>query len=114
MSGYDPETELFGPLQKLLDQCKGAKVLSRYIHIHIYDSYSHTIITRKLAKRIEDLTQDSSALKAHLLPQLKTLNNLVPDIVDFGISVRFPGLCQTPLILNCSACNSSRNKSCPT
>lgn len=29
MGGLDPETELFEPLQKLLDQCKGAKTLSR-------------------------------------------------------------------------------------
>lgn len=31
MGGYDPETELFAPLQKLLDQCKGAKALSRLV-----------------------------------------------------------------------------------
>lgn len=71
MGEYDPDKELFEPLQKLLDQCKGAKALSR-----------------KVTKRLEDLTQDSGALKAHLLPQLRALNNLVPDIVDFGISVR--------------------------
>ena len=71
MGDYDPETELFEPLQTLLDQCKGAKSLSR-----------------KITKRLEDLTQDSGALKTHLLPQLRALNNLVPDIVDFGISVR--------------------------
>lgn len=29
MGGYDPELELFEPLQKLLDQCKSAKVLSK-------------------------------------------------------------------------------------
>lgn len=73
MGDYDPDTELFEPLQKLLDQCKGAKALSR-----------------KLTKRLEDLTHDSGALKAQLLPQLRALNNLVPDIVDFGISVCIP------------------------
>lgn len=31
MGGYDPESELFEPLQKLLDQCKSAKVLSKYV-----------------------------------------------------------------------------------
>ena len=31
MGGLDPETELFVPLQKLLDQCKGAKALSRWV-----------------------------------------------------------------------------------
>lgn len=30
MGGYDPNTDLFEPLQKLLDQCKSAKVLSKY------------------------------------------------------------------------------------
>ena len=43
---------------------------------------------RKLTKRLEDLTQDSGALKSHLLPQLKALNNLIPELVNFGISVR--------------------------
>jgi dynactin 1 len=31
MGGYDIETELFRPLQSLLDQCKGAKSLSKYV-----------------------------------------------------------------------------------
>jgi hypothetical protein len=46
------------------------------------------IIVRKLAKRLEDLIQDSNALKPHLLPQMKALSNLVPELVNFGISVR--------------------------
>jgi hypothetical protein len=50
----------------------------------------NTSFARKLTRRLEDLTHDSSALKPHLLPQLKTLSNLVPEIVDFGISVRLP------------------------
>lgn len=29
LDDLDPEMELFEPLQRLLDQCKGAKVLSR-------------------------------------------------------------------------------------
>jgi hypothetical protein len=29
MGGYDPEEELIEPLQKLLEQCKSAKVLSK-------------------------------------------------------------------------------------
>jgi dynactin 1 len=65
MGGFDPETDLFKPLQKLLDQCKGAKALSRW------------------AGFIE-----TNKLKSHLLPQLKALNNLVPELVNFGISVR--------------------------
>ncbi|KAJ7877450.1 dynactin [Mycena leptocephala] len=56
LGGYDIDTELFEPLQRLLDQYKGAKALSK-----------------KLTKRLEDLIQDSAALKAHLL-------------VNFGIS----------------------------
>jgi dynactin 1 len=43
---------------------------------------------RKLTKRLEDLTHDSTALKSHLLPQLKALSNLAPELVNFGISVR--------------------------
>ena len=31
MGGYDPESELFEPLQKLLDQCKSAKVFSKSV-----------------------------------------------------------------------------------
>ena len=42
---------------------------------------------RKLTKRVEDLTQDSMALKPHLIPQLQALNNTVPELVNFGISV---------------------------
>ncbi|KAG2122581.1 dynein associated protein-domain-containing protein [Suillus clintonianus] len=70
MGGYDPEEELIEPLQKLLEQCKSAKVLSK-----------------KLTKRLDDVIQESSALKSHLLPQLKTLSNAVPELVNFGISL---------------------------
>ncbi|CCL98838.1 uncharacterized protein FIBRA_00843 [Fibroporia radiculosa] len=66
----DAEAEFFNPLQGLLDQCRGAKVLSK-----------------KLTKRVEDLTQESSALKADLVPQLQALNNVVPELVNFGISL---------------------------
>lgn len=31
LGGYDVETELLEPLQKLLDQCKSAKVLSKWV-----------------------------------------------------------------------------------
>ncbi|KIJ13750.1 hypothetical protein PAXINDRAFT_170080 [Paxillus involutus ATCC 200175] len=70
LGGYDPETELFEHLQKLLDQCKSAKVLSK-----------------KLTKRLEDMIQDSTALKAHLVAQLNSLSNAVPELVNFGISL---------------------------
>ncbi|KAJ7246396.1 dynein associated protein-domain-containing protein [Mycena rebaudengoi] len=69
LGGYDIDTELFEPLQRLLNQYKGAKALSK-----------------KLTKRLEDLIQDSTALKAHLVPQMKALSNFVPELVNFGIS----------------------------
>ncbi|KAF7347275.1 CAP-Gly domain-containing protein [Mycena venus] len=69
LGGYNIDTELFEPLQRLLDQYKGAKALSK-----------------KLTKRLEDLIQDSAALKAHLVPQMKALSNFVPELVNFGIS----------------------------
>jgi dynactin 1 len=31
MGGYDIETELFQPLQTMLEQCKGAKSMSKYV-----------------------------------------------------------------------------------
>lgn len=36
---------------------------------------------------MEDLIQDSTALKALLLPQLQALNNDVPELVNFGFSL---------------------------
>ena len=71
MGGVDAQGDFFEPLQKALDLSRSAKVLSK-----------------KLIKRVEDLTQDSMALKAHFVPQLQTLTNTVPELVNFGISVR--------------------------
>jgi dynactin 1 len=45
------------------------------------------VVNRKLTKRLEDVIQESSALKSHLVPQLKTISNAVPELVNFGISV---------------------------
>ncbi|KAJ7163329.1 dynein associated protein-domain-containing protein [Mycena filopes] len=70
LGGFNIDTELFEPLQRLLDQYKGAKALSK-----------------KLTKRLEDLIQDSGALKTHLVPQMKALSNFVPELVNFGISL---------------------------
>ncbi|KAI0756147.1 dynactin [Daedaleopsis nitida] len=70
LGSVDADADFFEPLQKLLDQCRSAKVLSK-----------------KLTKRVEDLTQDSMALKVHLVPQLQTLVNTVPELVNFGISL---------------------------
>ncbi|KAJ7430561.1 dynein associated protein-domain-containing protein [Mycena latifolia] len=62
LGGFDIDTELFEPLQRLLDQYKGAK----------------RCLSGKLTKRLEDLIQDSTALKA--------ICNFVPELVNFGIS----------------------------
>ncbi|KAG6879324.1 hypothetical protein C0992_003541 [Termitomyces sp. T32_za158] len=70
MGGYDIKTELFAPLQTLLDNSKSAKNVSK-----------------KLAKRMEDLTEDSSALKAHLVSEMKSLSDLAAELVNFGISL---------------------------
>ncbi|KAH9948209.1 dynactin [Amylocystis lapponica] len=70
LGGLDPDQEFFNPLQNLLDQCRSAKVLSR-----------------KLTKRLEDLTEDSSALKPYLVPQLQAINDVVPELVNFGFSL---------------------------
>lgn len=45
---------------------------------------------------MEELTQDSSALKPHLLPELDTLRQKVPELVDFGITVSGLSKCQNP------------------
>ncbi|ESK85145.1 dynactin [Moniliophthora roreri MCA 2997] len=70
MGGFDINTELLEPLQMLLNKGKSAKNVSR-----------------KLTKRLEELTRESSALKEHLLPQMEGLSNKVGDLVNFGISL---------------------------
>ncbi|KAF8079158.1 dynactin [Lyophyllum atratum] len=70
MGGYDIDKELFEPLQTLLDHSKGAKSVSK-----------------KLTKRLDELINDSTALKAHLIPQMKGLSNLAAELVNFGISL---------------------------
>ncbi|KAF8549470.1 hypothetical protein OG21DRAFT_1525774 [Imleria badia] len=62
ISGYNPEPSLFNPLQKLFCQCKSAKVLFK---------------------------SDLADLKAHLLGQLKSLSNAIPELVNFGICIGF-------------------------
>ncbi|KAI0030979.1 dynactin [Vararia minispora EC-137] len=69
-NGIDPETEIFQPMQRILDQCKGAKVVSK-----------------KLTRRMEDLLVDSCALKPHLAVELKQLANRVSELINFGIAV---------------------------
>ncbi|EJD03547.1 dynactin [Fomitiporia mediterranea MF3/22] len=69
-SDDDPEVELIQPFKRVLDQVKGTKVMSK-----------------RLTKRLEELTQDSAALKPHLIPQLEALGKKVPELVDFGITL---------------------------
>ncbi|KAH8094699.1 dynactin, partial [Cristinia sonorae] len=70
LGDHDAEEEFFAPLRKLLDQCRSARVLSK-----------------KMVKRVEDLIQESAALKPRIVPQLQTLVNIVPELVNFGISI---------------------------
>jgi dynactin 1 len=102
LGGYDIDTELFQPLQRLLDQYKGAKALSKCV---FEPFFSYPDLTdcgnRKLTKRLEDLIQDSTALKAHLVPQMQALSNFAPELVNFGISVRnLRYLCQQQQLKN--------------
>jgi dynactin 1 len=71
MGEYDIDEVLFNPLQKVLQQTKGAKNISR-----------------KLTKRIDDLVEESSALKAHFVPRLNAVNDLMPELTNFAIQVR--------------------------
>ncbi|KAH7106785.1 dynein associated protein-domain-containing protein [Auriculariales sp. MPI-PUGE-AT-0066] len=66
----DPEETLFGPLQLLQDQTRGAKVLSR-----------------KLVKRIEDLRADSNALRPHILTSFSSLSSTFSKAIDFGVTL---------------------------
>ncbi|KAG6857289.1 hypothetical protein H0H87_006482 [Tephrocybe sp. NHM501043] len=70
MGGYDIQTELFEPLQTLLDSSKSAKNVSK-----------------KLTKRLDELIDDSGALKAHLISNMKGISDLSAELVNFGISL---------------------------
>lgn len=102
LGGYDIDTELFQPLQRLLDQYKGAKALSKWVFEPFFSCPDLTDCDdRKLTKRLEDLIQDSTALKAHLVPQMQALSNFAPELVNFGISVRnLRCLCQQQQLKN--------------
>ena len=93
LGGYDIEAELFEPLQTLLNQCKGAKSMSKYVASQWLRKLG-LIRFRKLTKRLEELIQDSMAVKSHLIPQMKTLCNSIAELVNFGISVCGPLLSQ--------------------
>ncbi|KAI5121836.1 hypothetical protein M0805_003270 [Coniferiporia weirii] len=67
-SEEDPTVELIEPFKRLLDQVKGTKAMSK-----------------KLSKRLEDLTHDSAALKPHFMSTLDSLNAKVLALVDFAV-----------------------------
>ena len=47
------------------------------------------LVRRRMIKRLEDLGHNSGAVKSHLGSQMKELNNLVAELVNFGISVSY-------------------------
>lgn len=61
--------------------------------------------SRKLTKRLEELTQESAALKPQLIPQLDALVKKVPELVDFGITVSALRTCLRSYLHSiCTAC----------
>ncbi len=60
---------------------------------------------------MEDLTQDSMTLKSHLVPQLQALNNTVPELVNFGFSVRSRAIrvCRITLTLQLHSVGATGN-----
>lgn len=67
------EVELIAPLQKILDQCRNVRT-----------------VARKLVKRVEDLTNDSSALKPIFVPRLSHLTGpqgLMELALKFGVQL---------------------------
>lgn len=73
MGDEELETELVNPLQKLLDQCGNVRT-----------------VARKLVKRVEELTNESAALKAEFIPRLSHLtggSGLMELALKFGIQL---------------------------
>ncbi|KAH8834970.1 dynactin [Flagelloscypha sp. PMI_526] len=87
LGGYDIDEDFLQPVEKLLEQCKPAKSTSK-----------------KILKRLEDLSNDGAVLKSSLIPQMQALANLVPDFTNFGIN-----LAQTimPLVADARASKTS-------
>lgn len=67
-----------------MQKCEDSFQVSRN---YTQDEYYPYMNSRKLIKRLEELAKESSALKPHLVPPMKALSNLVPELVNFGISV---------------------------
>lgn len=73
MGDEELEVELISPLQKILDQCRNVRT-----------------VARKLVKRVEDLTNDSSALKPIFIPRLSHLTGpqgLMELALKFGVQL---------------------------
>ncbi|KAG8833690.1 hypothetical protein FRC17_010222 [Serendipita sp. 399] len=70
MNEEELEVDLVAPLQKILDQCRNVRT-----------------IARKIVKRVEDLTGDSSALKAEFIPRLSHANGLMELALKFGVQL---------------------------
>lgn len=70
MGDEELEVELIVPLQKILDQCRSARIVSR-----------------KLVKRGDDLINESSALKAVFIPRLQHLVGLMALALNFGVNM---------------------------
>ncbi|KAG9118459.1 hypothetical protein FRC07_007022, partial [Ceratobasidium sp. 392] len=66
----DVDQTLFEPMTQVLEQSKSAKVAFK-----------------KLVRRVEDLIQDSSALRGTIIPQLTALNSAMVKGCDFGIQL---------------------------
>ncbi|KIY73325.1 dynactin [Cylindrobasidium torrendii FP15055 ss-10] len=70
LAGMNAEPELLDPLQKILDGCKSAKLVSR-----------------KLVRRLEDLSQESFAAKAIYVPHMRTLVEASQKLVAFAFTL---------------------------
>ncbi|KAG9054727.1 hypothetical protein FS842_004320 [Serendipita sp. 407] len=70
MNEEELEIDIIAPLQKILDQCRNVRM-----------------VARKIVKRVEDLTNDSSALKAEFIPRLSHLTGVMELALKFGVSL---------------------------
>ncbi|KAG8838361.1 hypothetical protein FRC18_004966 [Serendipita sp. 400] len=70
MNEEELEIDMIAPLQKILDQCRNVRM-----------------VARKIVKRVEDLTNDSSALKAEFIPRLSHLTGVMELALKFGVSL---------------------------
>jgi dynactin 1 len=88
--GADFDTDLFSPIQNVLQKVKSAQAQSRHVSsdsAFLYHAKS-SCCTRKLTKRLEEVVGDSAAIKPHFIPKMNAINELLPELTDFAISVR--------------------------